>query len=86
MPTVCVLPRNIRIEQRYKEHNPPHFHATQGGERVSVTIAELSVLQGAMNAPAFHDVVVWAKDHQRDLALNWVLSLALMQVENIPWP
>jgi hypothetical protein len=86
MPTVARLGRNIRIEQRYREHNPPHFHAIQGNEEVGLAIADLSIEDGVMNAQALHDVRVWAEEHRAELALNWVPALAQMPLRKIGYP
>ena len=77
MPTVAQIAGNIRIEQRYKEHNPPHFHAIQGDDEASIEIAlPLRVLAGGLKAGALSDVRDWARAHRAALALNWVDSLA----------
>lgn len=36
----------IRILMFYNDHAPPHFHAEYGGERVSVEIQSLAVIEG----------------------------------------
>ena len=77
MPTVAQIAGGVRIEQRYKEHNPPHFHAIQGNDEVSMEIAlPLRVLAGRLNAGAISDVQDWAREHRAQLALNWVDAMA----------
>ena len=85
MPTVSRGPAGIKIEQRYKEHHPPHFHAVQGNDAVSIRIADLGVEAGGLGSVHLTAVLTWAGNHKRDLALNWVLALAQMPLEQIPW-
>lgn len=86
MPTVARGPAGIRIEQRYKEHHPPHFHAIQGNDAVSIRIADLGVEAGSLPNVHLGAVMAWASNHRRDLALNWVLALAQMPLDFIAWP
>jgi hypothetical protein len=85
MPTVATLPGNIRIEQRYKEHHPPHFHAMQAGNEVSLQIAPaMGILRGGLPANALADVRQWASTRRHWLALNWVDALAQATIQGIP--
>ena len=85
MPTVARIAGNVRIEQRYGEHHPPHFHAILGYEEVGVEIAlPLKVLSGSLKPSALKDVRSWATTHRAALALNWVDALAQAQVKGIP--
>ena len=47
MPTICMF-RGIKIFINWREHRPPHFHATYGGEEVVVLINELEVFEGSI--------------------------------------
>ena len=77
MPTVAQLPGAIRVHQYYADHNPPHFHVTQGGDEAVMTIAlPLEVIQGSLRPGALQDVTVWARDRRAALALNRVDALA----------
>jgi hypothetical protein len=86
MPTVATLSGSIRIEQRYNEHHPPHFHAIQGDDEAQIDIANLSVIAGTLDARALADVVAWARDHRMELALNWVDALAQKPLQRIRFP
>jgi hypothetical protein len=85
MATVANL-GSIRIEQRYGEHHPPHFHAIQGNEKVSIRIADLGIEKGSLNPGALRTVLTWARDHRAELALNWVDALAQQALQRIPVP
>jgi Domain of unknown function (DUF4160) len=86
MPTVATLPGGIRVVQHQVDHNPPHFHVMQAADEVEILIAELTDYRGSINRSALHDVLIWARDHQAELALNWVLALAGIRVRSIPVP
>ena len=58
----------------FDEHNPPHFHARYGNEKVAVDIRALSVLEGKMMPRALGLTIEWAARHQRELLKNWDLA------------
>jgi hypothetical protein len=87
MPKVSELPGKLGIHQFHKEHDPPHFHVRKAGQSTRIRIAELTILQGAtLSASDFNDVIAWARAHQAELALNWVLARAGMDLRDIPYP
>jgi class 3 adenylate cyclase len=47
------------------DHAPPHFHAEYAGERVSLEIRSLAVLEGRIQRRALGMVVEWAADTSR---------------------
>ena len=57
----------IIIAMFYSEHNPPHFHARYGGEKVAIDIRTLQVLEGRIAPRALGLVVEWASQHQDEL-------------------
>lgn len=61
----------IRILMFYNDHAPPHFHAEYGGERVSLEILSLAVIQGHIQRRALGMVVEWARGRQRELEDDW---------------
>ncbi len=85
MPTVARIAGSVRIEQRYGEHNPPHFHAVQGSDEIGIEIASpMRVISGRLRPGALQDVMDWARDRRAQLALNWVEGLAQNRIERIP--
>ncbi len=64
----------IIIAMFYDEHNPPHFHARYGSDKVVINIRSLSVLEGRLPARALGMVVEWASQHQAELLENWELA------------
>lgn len=73
MPTISMF-RGIKIFINWREHNPPHFHATYGGEEVSILIRELEVFDGSIASKQLKMVLGWAAFHQEELMENWMLA------------
>ena len=44
MPTICRF-RGIKISINWRDHMPPHFHASYGEDEVIVSILDIEVLQ-----------------------------------------
>ncbi len=86
MPKVADLPGRIRICQYHRDHDPPHFHVERAGQNALVRIADLEVERGAVSAADLAVVRAWAREHQAELALNWVLARAGMDLRDIPFP
>jgi len=55
----------------YNEHNPPHFHARYGSEKVAIDIQSLQVLEGSLPKRALVLVKEWAALHQEELLHGW---------------
>lgn len=73
MPTICMF-RGIKVYINWREHNPPHFHATYGGEEVLVLINELEVFEGSIPSKQLKMLLGWAAFHQEELLENWKLA------------
>jgi uncharacterized protein DUF4160 len=71
MPTIAIVD-GVRIMMFYNDHNPPHFHARLGGDEVLVAIRDLGVIRGSLPQAKLNQILVWAQDHQDELALNWM--------------
>jgi hypothetical protein len=63
----------IVIMINYHEHDPPHFHARYGRERISVRIADGNVT-GQFPARALTHVLEWWNLHRAELAEDWQLA------------
>ncbi len=55
----------------FDEHNPPHFHARYGGDKASIEIDSLRVLEGSLPPRVLGLVVEWASQHKDELFVNW---------------
>ena len=73
MPTISMF-RGIKIYMNWREHQPPHFHATYGSSEVLVSIRELEVIEGSMPSKQLKMLLGWAAFHQEELMENWELA------------
>ena len=58
----------------FDDHNPPHFHARYGVDKVAIEIESLRILEGQLPARALGLVIEWASQHQSELLKNWELA------------
>ena len=75
MPEICRF-YGIIIAMFYGDHNPPHFHARYGEDKIIIKIADFSVLEGHLAPRALGLVMEWSALHQQELAYNWELAQA----------
>jgi hypothetical protein len=71
MPTIAIVD-GVKIQMFYDDHTPPHFHAMIGGQEVLIAIRTLDVIRGALPPATQRRVLEWARQHQGQLALNWI--------------
>ena len=67
--------RGIKVYINYRDHMPPHFHATYSGEDVIVSIHDLEVIEGEMQNKQLKMLLGWAALHQDELLENWELAV-----------
>ena len=60
----------IVIGMYYREHVPPHFHATHGEYHVTVQIPS-GIVEGRFPRRALGLVLEWADAHREELMDNW---------------
>ena len=60
----------IKIEMRYDDHNPPHFHAFYEGYRASVDL-EGNIMAGFLPTKQRRLVLAWLELHRDELNDNW---------------
>ncbi len=65
----------IAISILYDDHDPPHFHATYGGLRISVQIRDGTV-RGRFPRRAQALVLEWLEMHRDALLEDWELARA----------
>jgi hypothetical protein len=63
----------IVITMFYREHGPPHFHATYGEYDVQVSIRD-GLVNGKFPARALRLVLEWQALHKDELLKNWHLA------------
>jgi hypothetical protein len=55
-----------------RDHMPPHFHAILGGDEALIAIHGLDAIGGSLPLAKQRRVLVWAREHQGELASNWM--------------
>ncbi|PKN16420.1 MAG: transcriptional regulator [Deltaproteobacteria bacterium HGW-Deltaproteobacteria-23] len=73
----------IIIAMFHDEHNPPHFHARYGSDRISIRINDLSIIGGALPPRALGIVMEWASIHQEELLQNWDRAINYKPLEPV---
>ena len=66
MPELCRF-YGIVIQMYCRDHPPPHFHALYAGQRATIDIETLALIEGALPARARGLVIEWAALHQEEL-------------------
>jgi hypothetical protein len=64
----------IIIAMFFDDHNPPHFHAHYGGEKIAIEIDSFRVLEGKISPRALGLVIEWASQHKNELQDDWELA------------
>lgn len=64
----------IVIRMHFREHGPPHFHASYQGREAVILIEPLVVWRGALSPRALGLVMEWAARHRMELIQNWELA------------
>ena len=73
MPEICRF-YGIIVAMFYDDHNPPHFHARYGKDKMVIEIQTLKVLEGKIPPRALGLVIEWASQHREELLRDWELS------------
>jgi hypothetical protein len=63
--------RGVVIGMYYKDHNPPHFHATYGEHEAAIAIRDGAVLWGNLPGRVLSHVGQWREAHLRELEDDW---------------
>lgn len=66
----------------YRDHEPPHFHATYGGYEITVGIRD-GVVEGRFPRRALGHVLEWLDLHRDELLANWERARARQPLEPI---
>ena len=76
MPTISLF-FNIRIMMFWRDHAPPHFHASYAGDDddTVIDIRTLEVLyKNSLKRRGLGLVLDWAELHRAELLVNWELA------------
>ena len=69
MPTISEF-FGIYIRMMYLDHNPPHFHAKYGSQKVTIDI-DSGMVRGEMSERALRLVFEWLDLHRNELKQAW---------------
>lgn len=73
----------IVITMFYREHGPPHFHASYGDFDVEVSIRD-GVVTGQFPKRALRLVLEWYDLHRDELLEDWELAAQRKPLKRIP--
>ena len=73
----------IVIIMLYRDHEPPHFHATYAEYEITVRIAD-GLVTGRFPRRALVLVLEWWELHKRELVADWERARARLPLEPIP--
>lgn len=83
MPTISVF-LGIVVQMFWREHGPPHFHATYGEHEAIIDIRELRVTRGGLPPRALALVLEWGLKNRDALMEDWDLCRRLKPPRPIP--
>lgn len=61
----------VRIEIRPRDHHPPHFHVTSGGQTAAFDISTCDMLQGRLDPRDLRVVKDWYNQNKTGLLNVW---------------
>lgn len=68
----------------YEDHNPPHFHVRYNEFKASISIHDLSILDGKLPPKVLGLIVEWGSKHQDALMEDWELAKQAAKLKDIP--
>jgi hypothetical protein len=74
----------IVIRMHWREHGPPHFHASYGSSYCAVNLITLEILSGTLPRRAKALTLEWAAEHREALMENWQLCATKQTPRKIP--
>ena len=72
----------IIIAMFYREHGPPHFHATYGDYEITVEI-ESGLVNGEFPSRALQHVQEWRGLHKKELLEDWQLMIERQPLKKV---
>lgn len=73
----------IVITMYFRDHNPPHFHATCGEYSAKIEIATGEAFEGRLPRRATRLIRKWTALHRSELEANWELARSRKALANI---
>ncbi|NGX33186.1 MAG: hypothetical protein K1060chlam4_01247 [Candidatus Anoxychlamydiales bacterium] len=72
------------IAMYYKEHNPPHFHVRYNEFKATISINDLSLLEGKLPTKVMGLIIEWASINQKALIEDWELAKKFQELKKNP--
>jgi hypothetical protein len=73
----------IVITMHWREHPPPHFHASYEGDVARIAIETLELIGGSLPPRPLRLIRAWAAEHRQELEDNWERARAHEALEPI---
>ena len=73
----------IVVSLNYRDHNPPHFHASYGDDEVVIEI-QSGAVTGEMSGKALQMLQEWRMQHLGALLENWERARNHLPLNQIP--
>jgi hypothetical protein len=83
MPTISRF-FGITVEMFWRDHNPPHFHATYAEDEAVFEIDSLDIIRGHLPHRARALVKEWGELHRDELLENWERCSQLKPPNPVP--
>jgi hypothetical protein len=73
----------VIIRMFYRDHNPPHFHASYADFEGIIDIQKNEIIGGYLPPRVLGIVTEWTALHQAELMVNWELAKMQEQLNKI---
>ena len=70
MPEICWF-LGIRIEVHWKDHPPPHIHASFGKEKAALRIDNGEIIAGGLPPKILRQVQEWLRERNSEVENAW---------------
>lgn len=74
----------ITIWMYFRDHQPPHFHATYGDQEALIVIGTGDLYAGHLSRRALRLVQEWEELHRAELVVNWNRARDQLPLAPIP--
>ena len=82
MPRISAF-YGIIVWMYWKDHNPPHIHATYQEFEIPINLVDFSIYAGYIPSRAFGLLMEWVSIHHEELLGNWELMRQSLPLKNI---
>ena len=82
MPRISAF-YGIIVWMYWKDHNPPHIHATYGEFEILINITDFSIYAGYLPSRALGLLMEWTSIHHEELIENWELMMQSLPLKSV---